>query len=197
MDPDEQRIAAAVAGDAAALEAVVREHEATVRARLQIAPKWSRSIDVDDVMQVTYLEMFLRIRSLQSATVSSFVAWFTRVAQNNLADAIRMLSSARRPDANARVTQGAGGESARTLLLQVAGGDTTAGSRAVVAEEIERMRRAIARMPASYRRVIELVDLEERPVAEVAAELERSVGAVHMLRSRAHDRLGELLRGDG
>ena len=41
--------------------------------------------------------------------------------------------------------------------------------------------------------VIRLVDLEQKPFAEVANELDRSIGAVHMLRSRAHDRLRELL----
>ena len=41
--------------------------------------------------------------------------------------------------------------------------------------------------------MIRLYDLEGRPIAEVAAEMGRSSGAVHMLRARAHDRLRELL----
>ena len=93
-----------------------------------------------------------------------------------------------------RVTHGAGGESARTLLLQVAGPESTAGGRAETAEAVERLHAAIGQLPASYREVITEVELCERPVAEVAAELGRSVGAVHMLRSRARDRLQELMR---
>jgi DNA-directed RNA polymerase specialized sigma24 family protein len=42
--------------------------------------------------------------------------------------------------------------------------------------------------------VVEAVDLAERDVGEVAAELGRSRGAVHLLRSRAHRRLAELMR---
>ena len=53
----------------------------------------------------------------------------------------------------------------------------------------------LERLPASYRRVVDEVDLAERPVSEVAAELNKSPGAIHMLRSRAHERLRELLGG--
>ena len=92
------------------------------------------------------------------------------------------------------MTQAPGGESARTLLLAVAGGDGTAGGRAALEEELGRLRSAIRKLPASYRTVVEEMDLAERPVAEVAEAMGRSRGAVHLLRSRAHDRLGELMR---
>ena len=65
-----------------------------------------------------------------------------------------------------------------------------------MASEIDRMRARIRALPWSYRHVIEQVDLGERDVAEVALEMGRSRGAVHLLRSRAHDRLRELLTGD-
>lgn len=194
MDAEDQRVARAIDGDLQDLEQLLREAEPIARSRLQIAPKWSRSFDVDDVLQVSFLEAFLRIGALATPTVAAFQAWFLRIAENNLIDATRSLDRARRPDANDRVTQGAGGESARTLLLQVAGGDTTAGGQAAIAEQIERMHAAIAELPESYRRVVQLLDLEQRPLAEVAEELGRSIGAVHMLRSRAHGRLAELVR---
>ena len=65
-----------------------------------------------------------------------------------------------------------------------------------LAEEVVRMRAAIARLPKSYRVVVEEMDLAEVPVQEMAARLGKSAGAVHMLRSRAHDRLRELLARD-
>ncbi|MEO0480484.1 MAG: sigma-70 family RNA polymerase sigma factor [Planctomycetota bacterium] len=194
MHDSDERVARAIAGNPDALEALLRAHEPTVRARLQIAPKWVRSIDVDDVLQVAWLEAYLRIQGLRSASEASFVAWLSRIAENNLIDAVRSLESGRRPDANCRVTHIASGESARTLLQQVAGDDATAGSHASLTEEVTRLRAAIARMPVSYRQVVELMDLEQLTVDEVAAKMSRSPGAVHMLRARAHDRLAELLR---
>ena len=196
MHADDQRVARAIAGDLDELEALVREASPMLRQSLRVDARWSRSFDVEDVIRVTLLEAFMRIRSLDNATVRGFHAWLRRIADHNLTDAIRALQSGRRPDAARRVTRGPEGESARTLLLRVAGTEATAGGQAAIAEQVQRMQQAIARLPKSYRNVIRLVDLEQRSFADAAAELERSVGAVHMLRSRAHDRLRELLRHD-
>jgi DNA-directed RNA polymerase specialized sigma24 family protein len=56
------------------------------------------------------------------------------------------------------------------------------------------MRQALTRLPASYRDVLERVDLAGASVREVARATARTAGAVHMLRSRALERLRELLR---
>src|SRR5437867_2981515 len=48
---------------------------------------------------------------------------------------------------------------------------------------------AIQRLPPDYRIAVQLYDIEGRPIAEVAAAMSRSIGAVHMIRARAHDRL--------
>jgi len=189
-----EHVELALAGDAAALELLLREATPSLRAGLTIDARFRRSLDIDDVLQVTFLEAYLRIRSLEQRTLAGFRAWLSRIAEHNLADAVRSLQRGKRPDARHRVTHGGNGESARTLLLAVADAATTAGAAADRAEEIARLHRAIAELPASYRAVIEQVDLAERPVAEVAAGLQRSEGAVHMLRARARARLQELLR---
>ena len=52
---------------------------------------------------------------------------------------------------------------------------------------------ALAKLLPSYAKVVRRCGVEGRAVAEVAAELGRSSGAVYMLRARALDRLRELL----
>jgi DNA-directed RNA polymerase specialized sigma24 family protein len=42
-----------------------------------------------------------------------------------------------------------------------------------------------------------MFDLEGRPVQQIASALQRSEGAVYMLRARAHDRLREILGFSG
>jgi RNA polymerase sigma factor (sigma-70 family) len=193
-EQEDPRVVAATGGDVEALERLLREHGPRVAARLSIDPRWARVLEVADVMQVTYLEAFLRVRGLRARTAEGFIAWLGRCAENNLRDAVRELSRQKRPDAHGRVTRGAGG-TAQTLLAGLAGSEATAGGLAAGREAVARLRAAIEALPESYARVVREVDLAERPVAEVAAVLGRSAGAVHMLRSRAHDRLRELLGG--
>lgn len=183
----------AVAGDPIQLESLLRAAAVRLRSELEIGARFRRSLDVEDILQVTFLEAFLRIRSLQQRTSSGFYAWLRQMAQHNLIDAVRWLERDCRPDAKKRVTRGAAGESARTLLLSIAEDKTTVSGGAELGDEVSRLHRAIAQLPSSYRIVIERIDLAESPVADVAAQMGRSEGAIHMLRARAHDRLHELL----
>jgi RNA polymerase sigma factor (sigma-70 family) len=192
-EPD-PRVRRAAEGDDAALEELLRESEAALRGRVSINPRWRRSLSVDDVLQVSYLEAFLRIGSLRSPTSSGFRTWMARIVDNNLRDAIRALERDKRPDARRRETVGVRGESARTLLARVCGDEGTVSAAVVRGEELSRLTAAVNKLPPTYRRVVEAVDLAERDVGEVAAELGRSRGAVHLLRSRAHRRLAELMR---
>ena len=73
------------------------------------------------------------------------------------------------------------------------GTQTTPSGAAARAEGAARLKRAIGQLPEPYRRVVELFDLEERPMDEVAAALGRSPGAGYMLRARAHRHLADLL----
>jgi RNA polymerase sigma-70 factor (ECF subfamily) len=189
-----EQIARAAEGEKKELELLLRQLEPELRAGLTISAPWRRSLDPDDVLQVSYLETFLRISTLRDRTPSGLQAWMRRLVQNNLKDAIRALERDKRPDAKRRVTVGQSGQSARTLLGMIAADAPTAGLRASLKEQVSDLQGAILRLPASYRTVVQSVDLEERSVAEVAKELGRSQGAVHLLRSRAHDRLAELLR---
>lgn len=191
---DPARIARAAAGDKAELEGLLRDIEPELRASISIRPHWRRSLEPEDVLQVSFLEAFLRIASLRDTSPAGFRAWIGRIVRNNLLDALRALGREKRPDERRRVTRGAGGESARTLLSALVGDDPTVSRRAVMKEDVERLHAAIARLPASYRRVVQEIDIAERSVADVAAEMGKSRGAVHLLRSRAHERLGELLR---
>lgn len=192
MAPDEL-VERATVGDPAALEALLRDAAPLLREGLAIDARFRRDFDVDDVLQVTFVEAFLRIRSLQQAQLGAFHAWLRRIAEHNLADAVRAATRKKR-DGAARITHGAAGESSRTLLQAVAGADATAAGKASAEEQLRRLQRAIAELPSSYRTVVEQLDLAERSVAEVALTIQRSEGAVDMLRARAHERLRELLR---
>ena len=192
-DKQNEQVALAVAGSRDALEAALSVSGPRIARRLTIDSRWHRLLSVEDVMQVTYMEAFLRIRSLKDATVAGFESWLTMIAKNNLIDAVRALQRAKRPDSGQRITSGQGGESSRTLLQQLEGERSGALTQLGEVEAVKALMEAIDQLPMSYQGVIRALDLEEQGVGDYAAKLNKSVGAIHMLRSRAHDRLKDLL----
>ena len=192
---DTELIMLAVQGHEASLTELLERHGPTVRGRLaaSIGQHWKSSLDEDDVLQVTYLEVFLRIRSFEDRGEGSFLAWISRIADNNLRDAIRGLERAKRPDPRRRV-QPRSPEDSYTGLVGLLGVTyTTPSVNAARGEMITEMDRALSMLPGDYERVIRLYDLEGKGIEAVAEELGRTTGAVYMLRARAHERLAEQL----
>lgn len=149
-------------------------------------------LEVADVMQVTYLEAFLQIGGFDADRGGSFESWLCRMAENNLRDAVRGLQRQKRPQPRDRVLP-SGGDSVAGLF-NLLGVTTTTPSRHAAREEMDQhLSRALDALPDDYARAIRLYDLEGRSMDEVAAQMGRSPGAVHMLRARAHDRLRERL----
>lgn len=183
----------AVEGDAASLRTLLERSGGEVRQRISgmIDKRWRSLLDEDDVMQVTYLEAFLHIDQLTARDMPSFLAWLTRIAENALRDAVRGLSRQKRPDPARRVVAAPGAES-YVGLLDCLGVTTTTPSREVRQRDaVSFLEAAIQRLPEAYLTAVRLYDLEGRSASDVATAMGRSVGAVHMLRARAHDRLRE------
>ena len=188
---NDEQVLAAVAGDEEALTSLLGQHGTTVRQGLSIASKWQSIVDPDDVMQVTYIEAFLQIRTLKQLSSAGFFAWLRSIAENNLRDAIRALECDKRPQN--RLERGVGEDSYTTLLAQMSAGSTTP-SRAAGRREIQQfVEDAIRKLPPDYEKVIRLCELECKTAPEAAPILGRSHGAVRMLLARAKERLRDVL----
>jgi RNA polymerase sigma-70 factor (ECF subfamily) len=186
---DGELVPRAIAGDTEALSELLGRHGPAVERSLDINAAWRTVIDPADVMQVTYLEAFMQVGRLADSDPNTFVSWLRRIAHNNLRDAIRGLEREKRPQPHQRV-QASHFEDSLTDLCNLLGATSTTPSREVNRNElVGLMRTAIDALPRSYADVIRLYDLEGQPIAEVARHLQRSPGAVHMLRARAHDQL--------
>ncbi len=195
-------VARAVAGDEAALTALLKRLGADLRVFMsrQIGANWRSVIDEDDVLQVTYLEVFLRITHFvppagtdAAPRDAAFRAWLYRIAENNLKDAIRGLERAKRPDPRKRL-HAKTEEDSFVELVEALGATNTTPSRVAARDEAAGfIKRTLARLPPAYEQVIKLYDLQGKSAAEVAALLGKTEGAVFMLRARAHDRLKELM----
>jgi RNA polymerase sigma-70 factor (subfamily 1) len=190
---DDALLNAVATGDADALAELLHRHGPEVRHRLVISPVWRGSLDATDVMQVTYLEAFLHRHQLTARTLDGFLAWLTRLAQNNLRDGIRELERQKRPNPRQQVQRRSADDSASSLLNTLSGGTPTASSVAARREAQQALEHALTQLPPLYARVVRSHDLEGQSVIEVATALGRSPGAVYMLRARALERLQELL----
>lgn len=197
MDQDDREralLAKALDGDQSSLVELLESVGPRVRGRID--PKIGRhlriTVDVDDVMQVTYLEAVTRIDSFEG-DLPGFVAWLSRIAENNVIDAGRMAEAAKRPNPRNRVTGGSNAES-MVALVEAIGATVTTPSKVAAANEIGgALERSLAKLPEVYARVIRLYDLKGMNAASVGQELGKSEGAVFMLRARAHDRLRDVL----
>ena len=192
-EPEGKLIARAVEGDRDALTQLLQKHGPRLRQHLHINRTWQGSLDAEDVLQVTYLEAFLRIRQLVTREPAAFARWLQTIAENSLRNAIKELGRSKRANPRRRVRSLTPDESTALLLERVARTSMTASRIVTNRESQEVLRQAIARLPRTYRKVVELCDLEGKSPAEVGRELGRSAGAVHMLRARAHHRLAEIL----
>ena len=183
----------AVAGDRQALASLLEDLTPGVRAalRAELKPAWRVQIDLDDLLQVTYLEAFLRIGHF-NPEAGTFHAWLVQIGRNNLRDAIKELSRAKRPNPHDRLPE-AQTDSCVALLDVLSASTTRPDLRAARAEMVGLMKSALRTLPGSYQRVVEMFDLQGQPAEQIASALGRSPGAVYMLRARAHDRLREVL----
>src|SRR5512136_2168589 len=121
VEAESQLLHEARQGNTEALTALLYAHGPAIRRQVGAAldPRWQRYIDLDDLMQVSYLEVFLSIRQFSSRTEVAFRAWLLRIARNNLLDAIRELRQAKNPDAQNRLDLPEGDESYVGLLARL------------------------------------------------------------------------------
>lgn len=184
---DEALLVRAVAGDRDALSALLTHVGPQVREAIAagLSRKWQSVLDADDVMQVSYIEAFLRIGTFVPSGMSAFTAWLRRIAENNLRDAIRGLRADKRPPPGRRVQAAESDSSADGSIAAIDGTGATPSREAAGAEAQLIIEEALRGLPPDYAAVVRGYDLQGRTAQEVADEIGRSTGAVYMLRARA------------
>ncbi|MCB9858673.1 MAG: sigma-70 family RNA polymerase sigma factor [Phycisphaerales bacterium] len=155
--------------------------------------KWRSVLDEDDVLQVTYMEAFDSICRLEPRGVSAFMSWLHRLADNNIRDAIRHLDAAKRPGPDQRVRPTREDDASLDLVESLGVHSTTPSRVAAAREASELLKSALGDLPPDHQEVVRRFDLAHEEPREIAATMGRSIGAVYMLRARAHDRLRRIL----
>lgn len=163
-------------------------------ARAQIETILRAKIDASDIVQETMLEAYRDFSNFQGQTEAEWLAWLRRILQRNAADFVRHYGVANKRNARREVAfRQPGDDSMAGGPPEPAGADPTPSEIAICRDQELRMAEALTRLPADYREVIMLRNLQRRPFDEVASRMSRSRPAVQMLWMRAIKRLQELL----
>src|SRR5262249_8697933 len=84
---DDELVEAVLCGDPRAFEGIVERYRASV-ARLA-GRFFHRRVDLEDVLQDTFIEAWIDLGSYHPRKDGSFAAWFRRVAVHTCLDALR------------------------------------------------------------------------------------------------------------
>jgi RNA polymerase sigma-70 factor (ECF subfamily) len=164
-------------------------------ARWQLAPPLRGKVDLSGVVQQTLLEAHRAGDRLRAQPAAARAAWLRQALANNLRDEVRKRTAAARDVGRERSLEAALGQSSARLEAWLAAHQSSASGRAERHEELLRLATALAALPEDQRRAVEMHHLEGRPLAEVAAVLGRSKGAVAQLLFRGLKKLRELMGG--
>ncbi len=186
----------AIGGDIPALESLlVARHEQLLRYIERSLPANLQSkVSAEDLLQLTYLQVFKSIQSFDPRGPGAFFAWLKTIASRKLIDATRSHKHERNVGQAPAV--GSGSMSCyHNLLNKVAQSGAGAGTIAMTDELRGAFHIALTNLPKQYRVVVQLRYLEDLPLEEVAERLNITTGAARGLCHRARQAVrDEILR---
>jgi RNA polymerase sigma-70 factor, ECF subfamily len=165
-------------------------------ARVQLEAGLQAKIDLSGVVQETLLEAHQAWAQLAERSAGEQAAWLRRALANNLTDEMRKLRAQKRGQHGERSLQQALDDSSARLEAWVAAEQSSPSEKAIRQEQVVRLARALARLPDSQRRAVELRHLHGRGLAQIAAEMKCSKAAVVGLLHRGLEKLHRLLKSD-
>ncbi|MEW6746270.1 MAG: sigma-70 family RNA polymerase sigma factor [Planctomycetota bacterium] len=188
MAPESLRLAPSLDGPPP-LEALLARHLPAMRAfvRARVSRALISRESSSDIVQSACRDALRHWSRFQYRDEESFRRWLTTVALNKIRQRERFLRACKR-DIGRELTDEGGGE-----LELLAAGSGSPSEEAMMGELLERLGRALDRLPAIEREVIVLSRIQGLPHAEVAHEIGRSELAARSLLSRALVRLSRYL----
>ncbi len=190
-------IALAISGNRPALQELLLAD--TSRLSRRISAKLPRSLqgllDMEDVLNATYLQAFRGISKLRNNSEVAFYAWLKTIADNQLQDMLRSLQRKKRGGGRRQV-RGAPASDASSIanFVDLLSGREHIPDKSVARREaVYAVQVGIAALPSDQQEAIRLHVLQEKSLAETAAVMNRTPGAIRALVYRAKQQLRETM----
>ena len=169
-------------------------------ARTQIDLHLQARANPSDLVQETFLQACSHFQQFRGTSEKELLCWLRRILVNNLARLVEKQILAQKRNVRREVSL----DRYRTLLHNSSEHFETALASQLSSPSVQAQRRELAslvadqlaRLPAPYRDVILLRNLEGLAFDEVARRMNRTPGAVRVLWLRALDQLRELNVGE-
>jgi RNA polymerase sigma-70 factor (ECF subfamily) len=195
-------LAAARQGDAHCLGALLELYRNYLHllARTQIDLHLPGRASPSDAVQECFLNACANFGQFRGQSEKELLAWLRRILVNTLAKVVEKQVKARKRSVRrevsveqlARRMEGSSAAFEAALVSPSASPSARAERRELAALVADQL----ARLPANYREVIVLRNLEGLPFDEVARRMGRTAGAVRILWLRALDRLRKMQPGE-
>jgi RNA polymerase sigma-70 factor (ECF subfamily) len=186
-------IARARSGDERAFGALCARYEARFRRRVErrLSPAVRRRVAPSDILQEAHMVAFGQIANFEDRGAGSFGRWLGRIVDLKAQQLVRHHAGTAKRAVSAEVTR-----AQRGTLGALRGRSASPSQVAMGAELRDAATRAVLRLPANYRQVIQLIQGEGLPLASAAERMGRTEDSVSGLYSRALARLARELNLD-
>jgi RNA polymerase sigma-70 factor, ECF subfamily len=203
FDP-EQLLADALGGRTESLGRVLELNRTNLAllARAQIDLQLQGRLDASDLVQETFLDACRDFQHFRGTSHREWVAWLRKILFFNLARVVqrqvgaKKRSTRREVSLDRRVSASEGSSGAIPIETALVSRSSSPSNHTRRRERSACLADQLARLPAEYREVLVLRNLEGLAFPEVARRMGRSSGAVRILWVRAVDQLRRLLQAE-
>jgi len=162
-------------------------------ARLEFDHRFEGKLDISGVVQQTLLEAHQNLAQCRGQSNDQKASWLRKILANNLTDEMRRLGAACRDVSREISLEVALGDSSCRRQECLTADESSPSQKLNREEQLLHVADALTRLPDDQRRAVELHHLKGCPLAQVAADMGRSKGAVASLVFRGLGKLRKTL----